>query len=136
MEKIKKYILDACALITYLQNEKGADKIINIFKEENNIILMHAINFGEVYYDALKRDEKIAQKLVEIINDLPIIIKWDINIELIKFASQFKTKYKMSLADSYAIALAYENNAFIVTTDHHEFDIVEQNSKVNFFWLR
>ena len=42
----------------------------------------------------------------------------------------------MSYADSYILATAEIENAQIVSTDHHEFDIVDKNTKLKFYWPR
>jgi hypothetical protein len=42
----------------------------------------------------------------------------------------------MSLADSFALGLAKQLNARVVSTDHHELDAVEKSGEVQFFWLR
>jgi len=50
-----KYVLDACALIAYINNEQGAEVIENIVIDaiEDNInLMMHKLNLFEVYYDA------------------------------------------------------------------------------------
>jgi len=55
---------------------------------------------------------------------------------LIRLAARFKTAYQMSVADSFALALAANLNASLVSTDHHEFDSVEIAGEIRFFWLR
>ncbi|GHV10410.1 hypothetical protein FACS1894217_15860 [Clostridia bacterium] len=47
-----------------------------------------------------------------------------------------KATYKMSLADSIVLAEAAVNGGAVLTADHHEFDVVEQNEKLEFAWLR
>jgi len=42
----------------------------------------------------------------------------------------------MSYADSYVLAMADISNAQVVSTDHHEFDIVEKNTMLKFYWPR
>jgi ribonuclease VapC len=47
------YVLDACALLAFYKNEKGADKIETLIEEskaEQHILYMHSINLIEVYY--------------------------------------------------------------------------------------
>ena len=39
-------------------------------------------------------------------------------------------------ADSFALALAAQLDASLISTDHHEFDDVEKSGEVKFFWLR
>ena len=42
----------------------------------------------------------------------------------------------MSYADSFVLAAANINNAIVVSSDHHEFDTVEKNTNLKFYWLR
>ena len=97
---------------------------------------MHSVNFGEVYYDALKASKDKANQLFEIIAELPIKILWNIDKELIKQAGNYKVNFKMSYADSFVLASAKINNAQVVSSDHHEFDAVEENSNLKFYWIR
>jgi len=40
------------------------------------------------------------------------------------------------LANSIALSMAYLQKGILVTSDHHEFDIVEQREKISFYWIR
>ncbi|HAN77561.1 MAG TPA: hypothetical protein DCQ31_07205 [Bacteroidales bacterium] len=130
------YIFDACALIIFLQQEEGFEKAVEILQNPNNIVLMHAVTVGEVYYDALKKSEKYAELVLSNMEELPIIVRWDIDKQLLEIIGKYKVKFKMSYADSYVLAMAEINNAMVVSTDHHEFDAVEKNTELQFFWLR
>jgi len=70
------YVLDACSLISVLTNEKGADVVKNLLQKAVNgeiKILMHKVNFLEVYYYIYKRyNESAAKKLLEEIRISPI----------------------------------------------------------------
>ena len=136
MGKVTNYILDACGLIAYLQQEEGAEKVKSILKNTSNQILMHLVNFGEVYYDALKISKNNGNKLFETIDKLPIKILWKIDKELIEQAGYYKVNFKMSYADSFVLASAKINNAQVVSSYHHEFDIVEENTNLKFYWIR
>jgi len=136
MEKINTYVFDACALIVFLQQEEGFEKAKILLKNSENVILMHAVNFGEVYYDALKTSKESAEKLFEQLQKLPIKIHWNIDKNIIETAGKFKVNFRISLADSYFLAMGEVNEAVLVSTDHHEFDAVEKNSDLKFFWLR
>ena len=48
----------------------------------------------------------------------------------------FKVNYKVSVADSFALGLAKENRAIMVSSDHHEFDIIENSKELEFSWIR
>ncbi|MBF0121354.1 MAG: PIN domain-containing protein [Desulfobacterales bacterium] len=134
---MKQYVIDACALIAFLNDEKGADKIESILSNQTNLCLMSIINIFEVCYDAAKIsgiDEAI--KLYEEIKQLPIIIDCKIEENLLKEAIYFKTKYRISVADSIALSLAKVNNAIIITSDHHEFDCIDKAKEIDFYWFR
>jgi PIN domain nuclease of toxin-antitoxin system len=136
-KKITKYVVDACALIAFLQNETGGDKLRELFKIPQNEFFMHSINLTEVYYDAVYvSGEEKAQELFEKIAELPITILWDLNISLIKLVGKYKTSYKISFADSFVLALADKEKAIVISTDHHEFDMIEKTGNLSFYWLR
>jgi PIN domain nuclease of toxin-antitoxin system len=136
-EKITKYVIDACALIAFLQNETGGDKLRELFKVPENEFFMHSINLTEVYYDAVYvSGEEKAQELFEKVAELPISILWDLEVSLIKLVGKYKTSYKISFADSFVLALAEKEKAIVISTDHHEFDVIESAGELSFYWLR
>jgi predicted nucleic acid-binding protein len=51
-------------------------------------------------------------------------------------AARFKARFRISLADSVALALAVVCDAPLVTCDHHEFDPIETAGEVRFLWIR
>ncbi|MDI6782133.1 MAG: type II toxin-antitoxin system VapC family toxin, partial [bacterium] len=133
----KTYVLDACALIAYLENEEGKDKLIELLSEEHNIIYMHTINLGEVYYAALRNSgEVVAIQILEELKQLPIEFIFEVSYELFMLAGKYKVEEKVSYADSFALALSEIESAELVTTDHHEFDTIEEKRNLKFLWLR
>ena len=107
-----------------------------IINPENKFIL-HALNLNEVYYDFLKRSGKgDADNFLEDCKNLPIDIIWHTDDEIIKLSSLYKTKYRISLADSYFLAITEINKAIPISTDHHEFDVIEKDKNIQFYWLR
>ncbi len=78
-EKITRYVIDACALIAFFQNESGDDRLRELFKVPENEFLMHSVNLTEVYYNAVYvSGEEKAQELFEKVVGLPITILWDV----------------------------------------------------------
>ena len=134
------YVLDACSLIALLTNEDGADVVKNLLQKAINgeiKVLMHKINFFEVYYYTYKKyGEKMALKLLEDIKITPIKMDIEITDDILIKAGRLKSLYKMSLADSIGLAETIINNGYFVTADHHELDIVEKNEKINLIWIR
>ena len=136
----KKYILDACALIAFVKDEEGANIVEDILNEVNigkAIMYMNKLNLFEVYY-GIRRAEGFHQAEVfySMVSKLPIIIIDGISDDVFREAGRIKSLYKMSLADSIALGEAYVMNASLVTCDHHEFDIVDENENIAFTWIR
>jgi predicted nucleic acid-binding protein len=55
---------------------------------------------------------------------------------LIKSAAGFKARFRISMADAVALALAEKHSAPLVTCDHHEFDPIETSGQARFLWIR
>jgi len=51
-------VLDACALIAYLRDEGGSERIKEVLLRPEDSVIMHVINVGEVFYDGLKRNTR------------------------------------------------------------------------------
>jgi len=137
---MKRYVLDANALIALLQDESGAEKVSDIinaaYKGEVEII-MHKANLLEVYYDAYRyRGQEQADLMLAEVEKCPIQINAEITDEIFTEAGRLKAMYKMSFADSFALAQASIFNGALLTSDHHEFDVIEGNESINFVWIR
>jgi predicted nucleic acid-binding protein len=51
-------------------------------------------------------------------------------------AGRLKAGYKISIADSIALATAFIYESELVTCDHHELDVIESKENIKFFWIR
>jgi len=128
-------VLDSWALLCYLEQEPGYEKIIELFEkavESSKPLLMCVVNWGEVYYQVLRRfgDQK-AQEIEQLIQTLPITLV-EANKELTREAARIKATKKMAYADCLAVALARLKKAELYTGDP-EFRAVEKDVKV--VWL-
>jgi PIN domain nuclease of toxin-antitoxin system len=135
------YILDACALIALLHNEEGANIVEDLIDKADLGILkvsIHKANLLEVYYDTIKVcGTNIADKTINELKKLPITIIAEISDMLFMEAGRLKSLYKISFADTFALATASISNFELVTTDHHELDIIDKReSCIKFFWIR
>jgi len=132
-----KYVLDACAMLAFLKKEKGGEIVKKIISS-NNEVLLHIVNLLEVYYDLLREfGEEKADAICEEILNLPIKIIYNTDLFLIKTAGYFKVNYRISLGDSFVLATAKLNSATIVTSDRHEFSIIEEKElDLNLNWIR
>lgn len=134
---MKIYVLDACAMIAYLRDESGGDVLESMLAGTDKRFLLHGITLGEIYYDHLRTVGKgSADELFDDIAQLPIQIVWHLTPELLMQAGTYKTTQRISFADSFVLALAKLEQATVVSTDHHEFDALERDALLTFFWLR
>jgi predicted nucleic acid-binding protein len=132
---MKRYVLDSYSLISYAEGERGAKEVAEVFKEAlagKAEIFLCIINWGEMYYIALREGGK---ERAELYNNTfaryPIIIV-DANKELTLQAANFKAFHKMSYADAFAAALTKNQKAILVTGDK-EFKAIEKELKIN--WI-
>jgi len=134
------FVLDACALLAVLAMEKGAHNIRDLFQkavDHKAILIMSKFNFLEVYYKIYKaygKDE--ADNLLATMEQMPIMIKDSLTNEVLKEAGRLKSQYKLSIADSIAVAESIVNKASLVTADHHEIEPVEKAEGINVTWFR
>ncbi len=121
------YVFDACAVVALLQAEEGTSVVSGLL-EENHRCLVHAINACEIYYDLFRRDgEETADGVREVLEGYGFEMVEDLPFSLWKTAGKLKGTWKrISLADCFALALALETSATLVTSDHHEMDSLAQ----------
>ena len=137
---MKRYVFDACALVAFFNDESGADVVESLLLEVLQgkcVILMNKFNLLEVYYGYLRANgEEFAENILAIVESSGILICDVLTDALFRQASKFKTSYKVSLADSMALAQAVAEQATLVTSDHHEMDEIEKDGKLDFHWVR
>jgi len=137
---MRRYVLDACALVAFFNDEPGADMVESLFLEASHgkcVIIMNKYNLLEVYYGYLRANgEDFAENMLDIVESSGIRICDVLTDVLFRQASKFKTSYKVSLADSMALAQAVVEQAVLVTSDHHEMDAIEKDGKLEFHWVR
>jgi PIN domain nuclease of toxin-antitoxin system len=135
------YVLDACALLALLHDEAGADIVAEIINSANAgaaEISIHKANLLEVYYDIYRSAGKPrADQIISEIKTRPIRIISDIGDALFEEAGRLKSLYKISFADTFALAAASVASAALLTADHHEMNRVEKcEPHIKFMWIR
>lgn len=131
------HCLDACAVIAYLRQESGAEVLKKIIEQPNTLLVMHVCNLGEVYYDFFREDGiEAAQTAWANTVALPLTLRRDTDDEFVQRVGVIKVAERVSFADAFALALSERLHVPLVTTDHHEFDPLEQRGHFRFLWLR
>jgi len=130
-------VLDSWALLAFFEDEPAADaveKLLQQAADEKHKVLLCAVNWGEIYYNTLRRVSQAAadQKAREIAL-LPVeIVGVGDDLALVRQAAIFKATTRMSYADCFAAALAKLKHAELVTGDP-EFKQVERDVRIS--WL-
>ncbi len=129
-------VLDSFALIAYFRDEPGAEAMENLLVtagKKDSPLHMTDVNYAEVKYSIVKKDGAEAwAEAAEILRGLPIDFH-STTRALADTAADFKARFKMSLADAFAAALAKEKKADLVTGDP-EFKALEKEIKIS--WLK
>lgn len=133
---MKRYVLDTHSIIAYLEGEepgKGLIPILESAVEDKAELYLSVVNWGEVYYIALREGGKErAEQYRSIIAKYPIeIVEADKDLTLI--AAKYKAHHKMSYADAFAAGLTEAKKASLVTGDK-EFKQIEE--KIKIVWLQ
>lgn len=130
-------VFDACSLIALADNEEGADVIENYLADENNLCCVHSMNLCEVYYHARRKGtEAEAKEFINELLDIGFVERNDLDMQFwLKVGNLKAIHKKVSLADCFAIALANKLDAELITSDHHEMEILAQKGvcKISFF---
>ncbi len=132
---MRNTVLDSYALLAFLFQEKGHEKVLDLFEraaQADKSLLIAAPNWAEVRYIVERkvgagRWHEARHKLL----GLPLEIA-AADQTLAELAGEFKATVKMSLADCFAAALAKQKKADLYTGDP-EFRGVEKDVKI--VWL-
>ena len=118
---MKTYVLDASALLRFIEDESGAARVEELFNQAQKgrlHLVLSAVNWGEVYYVmARAKGADQAAAYSARFRNLPVEIvpaDW-LRAER---AGRFREEFRMPYADSFAGSLAAELNATLVTADH------------------
>jgi len=128
-------VLDSFALIAYFRDEPGAEMMENLLLtagKKDSALHMTDVNYAEVKYSILKKDGADAwAQAAKILEGLPIDFH-STTMAMADTAADFKARFKISLADAFAAALAREKRAELITGDS-EFKPLEKELKIS--WL-
>jgi predicted nucleic acid-binding protein len=113
-------VLDAFALLTFLQEEPGHQRVRSLLDaaaSQQASLSMCTVNFGEVLYWLERRQGAAAAlRLATNVRQLPVQLA-DADLSLTVAAARIKASFPVSLADAYAAALAQRLDAAVLTGD-------------------
>ena len=126
------FILDTSAIITFFENEDGAEILEGLLEKadagEINIFLSF-VTFTEIYYLTIrKKGKEAALKRIDLLETLPMK-RVESNAEIGRVAGEFKAAHRLSVADAWIATLAKNENATLVHKDP-EFEYLENQINV------
>lgn len=128
-------VLDSYALLALLRDEPGAETVADLLEragQQNRSVHMTEVNYAEVQYTIRRKDgETVWASIAGELLAAPIEFH-PADRRLADVAAGFKARFKISLADAFAAALAKERKAELVTGDP-EFRVLEKEIKIR--WL-
>jgi ribonuclease VapC len=129
-------VLDSHALLALLRDEPGAEAVATILEkagQRDQSVHMTEVNYAEVQYTIRRKDGDAAwQTIAGELIAAPIQFH-PADRRLADLAADFKSRFRISLADAFAAALAKEKKAELVTGDP-EFKALEKEIKIA--WLK
>jgi ribonuclease VapC len=132
---MRAYVLDSFALISLLEKEAGAARVREILDEARAgraALWLSIINYGEVVYTTEREQgSEAARNAVQVIDGLPVQVV-EAGRLLTFAAAHVKAMLPMSYADAFAVALAAEKGARVVTGDPEFF---KAESLVGIEWI-
>ena len=132
----RSYVLDANALINFVDNGPGALRVNELIKEafrQGSFLFISVANWGEVFYSLwLKLGEERARQTLSNLTRLPIEII-PVNIDQALKAGEIKAVHKLPFVDSLAAALAELQQAVLVTSDRH---FEKLGKRIRILWIQ
>ena len=129
-------VLDSHALLALLRDEPGGETVAQILERagaRDQPVHMTEVNYAEVQYMIRRKDGDAAWATIAGELKAAPIEFHPADRRLADTAADFKARFKISLADAFAAALAREKKAELVTGDP-EFKALEKEIKIN--WLK
>jgi ribonuclease VapC len=132
---VATYVLDANALLAYLDDSHSAEKVEELLVEAQKnkaSVLMSAVNWGEAHFVHTRgRGEEATRAMRRLVRRFPLKVM-PADAKGAEGASEIKARFKLHYADCFAAALAVEHKATIVTADA---DYKRLQGQLKILWL-
>ena len=129
-------VLDSFALLALFRDEPGAEAVSLLLERagrRDQPVHMTEVNYAEVQYTVRMKDGEAAwAAIAKELKAAPIEFH-PADRRLADLAADFKARFKLSLADAFAAALAKDRKTELVTGDP-EFKALDKEIKIN--WLK
>ncbi|MGA2356311.1 MAG: type II toxin-antitoxin system VapC family toxin [Terriglobales bacterium] len=131
----RTYVLDASAVLDFLEDGPGAERMEWLLKEavhRATRLLISVANWGEVFYHQWQdRGEETARRTMGGLSRLPLEVL-PVDLAQVMKAGELKAVHKIPYVDCIAAALAIFQKATLVTSDR-DFEKLGRNFPV--LWI-
>lgn len=111
-----KYLLDTSALMTFIAQEAGAERIETILRDGN--VILTWVSLLEIHYITLQKwGQEEADRRYAILKRVGATIITEMDEPTLLMASKFKAGYQISFADAVIAAIAQQHQAVLVHKD-------------------
>lgn len=134
-----EYFLDACALIAYVMDEDGADRVGEVISGHQCHV--HCINVYELYKDAKRRNGNFlaADELLRDLEELGVRTDYNMASETLREAADLRlarasASAKISIPDVIGLTASRRAGAVFLTADRAEMEpLRDQGFPIEFF---
>jgi len=131
----EKFVIDACAMLAYLNNESGSSVIEQVLKraERHEVkIFITIMDLAEIYHLILKEaGREKAIKSIVLLRNLPVE-SMTLDESLLMIAGELRMQYPLTLGDAFVAAVAKSMDAKIITGDK-DFKAIEK--EIGIIWI-
>jgi predicted nucleic acid-binding protein len=117
----RTYVLDASAVLRFVEDAAGAERMERLFKDAacgTSLLSISVVNWGEVFYHEWQlRGEQTARNTIAKVARLPLELV-PVSLPQALKAGELKAVHKIPYVDCIAAALALQQQATLVTSDH------------------
>lgn len=114
------YLLDTSALMTFIEDEEGADRVEHALKQPTTF-LPWPVLLETCYITIQEEGQAEADRRIALIKQLNVKILWDMDESTLLTAARLKAEHRVSLADAIIAAFAVRKDAVLMHKDP-EFD--------------
>lgn len=110
------YLLDTSALLSFIEDEAGADRVEHALKQKETILPWPILL--ETYYVTLQEEgQSEADRRFAMIKQLNVNIMHDMDEATVLTAARLKTLHRISFADAIIAAFAIRKDAILIHKD-------------------
>ena len=111
-----RYLLDTSAILTFLVDEEGAERVEMLLRNEE-VIVPFVVLLETHYISLQEQSEDVADRRYALLKQLPVTFLLEIDEPTLLTAARFKANHHITLADAMIAAYSVRQEAILVHKD-------------------